>query len=321
MTNFINKWNYKRIVLVLLLLVFVVSLSGCGAEMYEAPLNKFSDETNLFGWLLLWPIGWLMNSIGNLFGGSFGWGLIFTTIIVRSIAWPIYSGANNTMFKMQLAQDDMTRVQMKYAGRTDPQSNQRKQMEMQAIYKKHGINPLGCLALPLQFPIFTAMYTVIKRITVEGGALTLTNHNFLGFDLNGSLYSGELKNQIFNGFLVAIVVGTMILQQKLSQKKPSYAKNIPNKNPQSEAMQKNMKILLIISPVMLGMIATQETGLALYWVIGNTFSLGQFILTRKLQEKNYRKMNSSDFIDPKELRENKKDSKREIIDVVSNENK
>lgn len=315
MTNIMNRLNYRRIILVLLLLVFVTSLTGCGTEMYEAPLNGFTDETNPFGWLLLWPIGWIMHGIGSLFNDSFGWGVVFTTIIVRVIAWPIYSGVNNTMFKMQLAQDDMTRVQMKYAGRTDPQSKQRMSMEMQGIYKKHGINPLGCLALPLQFPIFSAMYTVIQRITVEGGDLYLGNQNFIGFDLTSSLYSGGIGNQIFNAVLVAIVVGTMFLQQKLSQKKPSYAKNIPNKNAQAQSMQKNMKFMLILSPVMLGMMATQNSGLALYWVVGNTFSLGQSFVTRRMQEKKYKKLNNLDFIDPKELKEAKQSKSREIIDV------
>ncbi len=320
MTNIINKLNYKRILLIAILLVFLISLTGCGTEMYEAPLNGFGDETNLFGWLLLWPIGWIMNTIGSFFGDSFGWGVVFTTIIVRTLAWPIYAGLNNTMFKMQLAQDDMTRVQMKYAGRTDPQSKQRMSMEMQGIYKKHGINPLGCLALPLQFPIFTAMYTVIQRITVEGGELYLGNQTFLGFDLTASLYEGGIGNQIFNAVLVAIVVGTMLLTQKLGQKKPSYAKNIPNKNPQSESMQKNMKLMMLMSPIMLGMIATQNSGLALYWVVGNTYSLGQSFLTKYLQEKKYRKLNSMDFIDPKELKEAKQSKQREIIDIDS-ENK
>ncbi len=325
MKNFLYRIDIKKVALVFIVLIMAVSLTGCmDTGMYEVPLNGFTDETNPFGWLLLWPIGWLMNTIGSVFGDSFGWGLVFTTLIVRTLAWPIYAGSNNTMFKMQLAQEDMNKVQSKYQGRNDPQSKQRMSMEMQAIYKKHGINVLGCLAVPLQMPIFSAMYTVIKRIQVEGGALTLTNMNFLGFDLGASLFEGGVKNQIFNGVLTAIVVGLMIGQQKIMQKKPSYAKNIPNKNPQAEQMQKQMKYMMYLMPLMMASIAAQDSGMALYWVVGTAFQIMQCTVTKKLQEKKYKKLHPDQFIDPKELKEakilkEKERQQREIIDVTSSE--
>lgn len=307
--------DYRKLTLVFVIGLMLFTLTGCTSisESYEKPLNGFSDETNVFGWLLVWPIGWIMSTIGGFFNGSFGWALIFTTLIVRFISWPIYMSTTNTTYKMQLAQPDLQRVQAKYAGRTDDASKQRMQQETMAIYKKHKVNPLGCIGILFQFPIFSAMFAVIKRITVAGGDLALTNFKFLGFDLatlvtndDGeivrvatSVFSGGIGNQIFCGILTAIVAGTIFLQQSLSRKKASYQKNIPNKAP--NPMEQNMKMIMWMSPIMMGYIASQDAGMALYWVVGNIFALLQLIYVRKKQEKQYYKNNSLE-INPKDLK-------------------
>ncbi len=287
MKNFIIK--YKRVLAVLLILVLVTSLTGCGST--DTPLNGFGDESDIFNWLLVWPIGWVMSTIGGFFNDSFGIAVIFTTIIVRIISYPIYAGTTNTMFKMQLAQPDINRIQSKYAGRTDENSKRKMNAEMQATYKKHGFNPLGCAFIIFQFPIFSAMFRVIERIQIQDGTLSLGNFDFLGADLRGSLFNGDygVWTQVFTGILVAIVMGTMFLSQYLGKKKASFQKNIPNKNVNGKNNEQMMKVMMIVSPVMMGVFAAQSAGLALYWVIGNTFQVIQTVLVRKAQEKKYKK--------------------------------
>ncbi len=285
-----KKFNYRKILLVCLVLILLTSLAGCSnSDTFDRPLGSYTDEKNVFEWLLVWPIGWLMNTIGNFFNNSFGFGLILTTIIVRLIAYPIYAGSQSSMFKMQLAQPDISRIQAKYAGRTDEASKRKMSAEMQSVYKKHNIKPLGCLLILFQLPIFSAMYAVINRIQVEGGALSLENLNFLGFNLNSSLFEGGFKNQAFCFFLVVIVVGTMYLSQELAKKKPSYARNIPKKNINQGMSESTMKMFMIIPLIMMGFIAAGNAGIALYWVVGNTFQLVQSILLRRKNERKYKK--------------------------------
>lgn len=303
--------NYKKILLVFLVLIMLTSLTGCSnSASYERPLGSYSAETNIFEWLIVWPFAWVMSTTGNLFNNSFGWGLILTTIIVRFIAYPIYAGSQSSMFKMQLAQPDMNRVQAKYAGRNDEASRRKMSAEMQAVYKKHNIKPLGCLLIVFQLPIFSGMYTVINRITVEGGSLALLNLNFLGFDLNSSLYDGGFKNQAFTFFLVVLVVGTMYLSQELAKRKPSYARNIPKKPVATQGMSEStMKMMMIIPLVFMGFIAAGNAGIALYWVVGNTFQLCQSILLRR---KNERKHNEENGLN---TASSSRKSKKDIIDV------
>lgn len=288
----------ERIYLIVGFVLMVSFLAGCGGKMNTVPVNKFTDETNLFGWLLIYPIAWIMHTIGSWFGGSYAWGIIFTTIIIRTIAWPIYAKSNDMSMKMNLAQDDIQHINDKYRGRTDPEAKNRSSQEMMAVYKKHGINPLGCLFPFLQMPIFMAMYSVVQRVRVPNGLLTLSNSKFLGiFDLSSkaTAFNDDLASAIF-GIVLSIIVGvTMFLIQHLAQKKPSYVKKHPTgpKSQQADMMAKQMKFMNIFMIGMMVLVATTDNAMALYWVVGNIYSLGQNILNRKLSEIKYEKMKHS----------------------------
>jgi YidC/Oxa1 family membrane protein insertase len=60
---------------------------------------------------------------------------------------------------------ELTKIQNKYKGKKDPQSQQKMQAEMQELYQRYGTNPLGgCLPLLITLPIMFALYQVIYRI-------------------------------------------------------------------------------------------------------------------------------------------------------------
>lgn len=249
----------------------------------EKPIS--SADATFFDKILIIPVAFLMNFFGTVFGGSFALAILFTTIVVRSIAWPIYAKSNDLSIKMNVAQPDMQRVQAKYATRKDPQSQQMMQMEMMQIYKKHGINVFGCLLPFLQMPIFIAMYNVVRRITVQGGMYTdsVINTKFIGINL------ANTQDGIIGMVLAGIVGGTMFLLQKISMKKPSYAKKTISHNPNAKAAQteKTMKFVSYFMVIMMAFASFQSNALALYWIFGNIYSLGQTLVNRKLNEKKH----------------------------------
>ncbi len=252
----------------------------------ERPLSTVN--ANFFDWILVIPVAFLMNFFGGLFGNSFALGILFTTIIIRTLAWPIYAKSNDLSIKMNVAQPDMQRVQAKYATRKDPQSQQMQQMEMMQVYKKHGINVLGCLLPFLQMPIFIAMYGVVRRITVPGGLYVdnVINTQFLGINL------ANTQDGIIGMGLAAIVGGTMFLLQRISMKKPSYAKNTVSHNPNAQAAQtqKTMKYVSYFMVIMMAFASFQSNALALYWIFGNIYSLGQTLVNRRLNEKKHEQL-------------------------------
>lgn len=246
----------------------------------ERPIHP--DDATFFDWVLVIPVAFILQFFAGLLGNSFALGILITTIIVRTLAWPIYAKSNDLSIKMNVAQPDMQRVQAKYATKKDPQSQQQMQMEMMQVYKKHGINLFGCLMPFLQMPIFIAMYGVVRRISLEGGlyASNVSNTNFLGINL------ANQNDGIIGLFLAGIVGATMFLLQKISMKKPSYAKNTAshNKNAQAQQTEKTMKYVSYFMVIMMMFISFQANSLAIYWIFGNIYSLGQTVFNRKMNE-------------------------------------
>ena len=301
-------FNRERVLWIITICFFVLCLTSCSSgDSYQKPLDLYKNE-NFFGWILVWPIGWVMSTIGKIFPagigfGQFGWGLLFTTIIVRTIAWPIYAKSNDMSLKMSVMQPEMQRLQTKYANRKDPMSQQRMQQEMLALYKKHGVNPLGIFTPFLQMPIFMAMYTVVRRIVVlkeDGtpGLLTLTDDTFFGLEncLSQGVYGSTNPATLWSanfwvGIILAVLVGaTMWLLNFIAQRKPAYAKKNPNPQQQENTMAKQMKFMNWFMIAMMVMAALGNNGLALYWVFGNLYSLVQNLINRKINEKKYYKM-------------------------------
>ena len=182
------KRSINKISLIAVLVFVVLALTSCRSGKWPTTIyTTWGDEfkfsgffQGLFGWpvaLISYPIAWGMHIIGSACGNKYFWGILFTTLIVRTLAWPIYAKQNSTTVKMQLIQPEMERIQRKYGGRKDPESQRRMQAETMALYKKYKINPLGCMfTMIIQFPIFMGMYEAVRRINLtstsilDGGA-------------------------------------------------------------------------------------------------------------------------------------------------------
>ena len=320
MTNFFYRNRFK-IIFVVLIAFLLVSLTSCrfdAANWYQKPYTTYRNEwvelwnngngffNALFAWpvnLISWPIAWLCSNIGKALGNSFFWGIFFTTIIVRTLAWPIYSKQNGLSLQMTMIQPEMAKIQKKYANRKDPQSQQQMQMETMRLYKKYGVSPLGCFGpMLIQFPIFMAMYEVVQRINKTSfdvinsavgvtykSSFALTNTKLFGFfEINTSFFSAtEVKDKIFAVVIALAFGGLQLLQQKLSSRPPKYQKKHPNQNTQAN---KSMKIMMYVMTVMFVFMSLNSTSLAIYWLIGQVYQLFQSQVGRWLNERKYYKM-------------------------------
>jgi YidC/Oxa1 family membrane protein insertase len=335
------KKNINKIGIILALVILIFGLTSCRTnanEWYGKAYSTYGNEFKfvdaegsfsfwqaILGWpisVLSYPIAALMGWIGKGLGNSYFWGIVFTTLIVRTIAWPIYAKTNSTSLKMTLIQPEMAKIQAKYAGRQDPQAQQKMAMEMKNIYKKYGMNPLGCFfTMLLQFPIFMAMYECVRRIQVSStsvidgvvttysqGPFALTNTKLFGlFEINSSVISGSYGVQkatnwydIVFGITVAVLyVGVTFLSQQLAKRKPSYMKESTRRQVQTSQQEQQQKQMNMMNYVMLAMfffISLSSTALAIYWLIGAIYQLFQSFVGRKLNEKKYYKLKGKDSL-------------------------
>ena len=203
------------------------------------------------------------------------------------------------------------------------------QREMMAVWKKYKINPLGCLVAPLiQFPLFMAMYNAVQRYpnnaytypeghkyagmtktvctwfkhknnSIGGGDLKT---KFCGIDLAKGITNikelGKISNWVY--VILPILVGvTMVACQLVSQKKPAYAKKAyPNQQESAQAKQtqKMMRFMMIFMTAMMVLMSFRSGTLALYWVVGNLYTIVQTIVNRKTNEIKWEKAQSTNTI-------------------------
>ena len=346
----------KHVIMIVLVFVMLLTLTGCsGADKSMLPISNPNpadawNRDGWFVWLLVRPIAFFIDRFS--IGGSLALGIILTTLMVRTLAWPVYAKSNDMSLRMTLAQPEMTRIQAKYANRKDPLSQQKMQREMMAVWKKYKINPLGCLVIPfIQFPLFMAMYNAVQRY--PNGAYTYPEGHkyagsvktvctwfkhmntdpdkcdlhtkFCGIDLSKGITNikelGNISNWVY--IILPLLVGiTMVACQLVSQMKPSYAKKAyPNQaaNPQADQTKKMMTIMIIFMTIMMVLMSFRSGTLALYWVIGNVYTIGQTLLNRKINEIKWTKAQETNTITGVKVKvekPNKKARKEETVEEV-----
>lgn len=194
---------------------------------------------SFFGWL---PAGiqailvWLTQVTG-----SAGVGIILLTILIRLALFPLTKKQTQSMLALKEIQPKLQEIQKKY--KDNPQEYQRRVLE---LYKEKGVNPFGgCLPLLIQFPFLIALFQVLRTYTFEG-----VDPHFLIWTLT----------EPDRFYVLPILSGltTYFMSAMTSSGDPS------------------QKTLLYIMPIFIAWISISfPSGLVLYWVVSNVFSIVQ----------------------------------------------
>ena len=129
-------------------------------------LSKIQEDLSLtvdygFLWWLGKPMYWLL-SFGNSMFNNWGFAIIFLTLVIKLLTWPLSAKAYTSMGKLRELQPKMALLQEKHGDNKQAMSQ-----ELMEMYKTEGVNPLGgCLPMLLQMPFFLAFYWVLLE-TVE----------------------------------------------------------------------------------------------------------------------------------------------------------
>jgi len=259
---------------------------------------------NFFDNFLIYPVGWLLHIFTSLCGNYYIFGLIITTLLIRTIAWPIYAKSNDMTLKMKLMEPEQAKLQEKYARRKDPESQRMMQMELMQLYKKYGVGIGGCIMPLLQLPIFLAVFRAVTRLPYTNGTVgspdwvTGINSTIFGVDLFADK-SGSTAQFIGIIILCVLVGATQILQQVLMNARNKKTQeesqaNIPAYRRQAVAQSQNnntMKIFMWVMVVMMVVfVFTSKAGLGVYWLIGNIYALLQSYIGSKNSEKRLEKL-------------------------------
>ena len=211
-------------------------------------LSKIQEDLSLtvdygFLWWLGKPMYWLLN-IGNSLFNNWGLAIIFLTVVIKLLTWPLSAKAYVSMGKLRELQPKMALLQEKHGDNKQAMSQ-----ELMEMYKKEGVNPLGgCLPMLLQMPFFLAFYWVLLE-TVE------LRHSPL-------FWINDLSDMDPYFILPILNAAGMFLSQKMTP-------TPPNADPMQAQMMKVFPLVFAF------MFAWFPSGLVLYWTMNMAIQILQ----------------------------------------------
>jgi len=212
------------------------------------------------------PLAYILLVVGRQVK-NYGVSVILISLTIRLIAFPITRKTAMQSELMKKAQPELTRLQKKYEGKKDQDSIMKQNQEMMAIYKKYNINPMaGCLFAFLQLPIFIAFFEAVQRTPV------IFEDKFLGLQL-GTTPSVGITTSVFYAYLILVIlIGlTTFFSFKMNG-------TMNQEDPSMKMMPTMMSIMIVVTGIFM------PTGLGIYWVTSNLFTLVQNKLVKRSKE-------------------------------------
>jgi YidC/Oxa1 family membrane protein insertase len=213
------------------------------------------------------PIFSLLDYFGHLIG-NFGVAILFVTIIIKLILFPLASKSYESMSRMKKLQPEMVALKDRFAD-----DKQKQQQEIMELYRREKVNPLaGCLPMFVQIPVFFALYKVIfisidlrqapffgwiQDLSAPDPTSILNLFGLLPYNPDGWPFVGEFLGIGIWPLLMGI---TMFLQMRM------------NPTPADPIQEKMFTFMPIIFTFML---ARFPSGLVIYWAWNNFLSIAQ----------------------------------------------
>ncbi len=210
---------------------------------------------------VLSPLENVMRSILDFFHGTVGlpwaWSIVAVTLVVRMALVPLMVRQIHSMQSLQVHAPEMKRIQQQYKG-----DRQKLNEELMKFYKENNINPAAsCLPLVAQFPVFIALYFTLRHDAkhIHGSWLHIVPNIS---DKTTSHWAGFV--------LLAIYAGSQIASTYFM----------------GTTMDKTQRYIMMFLPlVFLTVVSRFPTGLVLYWMTTNLWTVGQGLVTRRLVPK------------------------------------
>ncbi len=205
--------------------------------------------------------------------GSWGFSIILLTLALRIMLYPLNGWSIKSSLRMQQIGPQVTALQEKY--KKDPK---KAQMEVLALYREKGVNPLmGCLPILIQIPFLIGMFDLLKSVFELRGASFIPGwiDNLTAPDI---LISWNYPIFFFGTtlhllpFLLALI---MYIQQKMSSQAPKDPKFLTDAQKQQKMMGNVMVVVFTF------MFYNFPSGLNIYWLSSMALGIGQQWLTNK----------------------------------------
>jgi YidC/Oxa1 family membrane protein insertase len=214
--------------------------------LLQAAIPVISQLEDLFNE----AITWMHDDIGV----GWGLGICMITWLSRLIVLPFTLRSMHGMREMQALQPHMKEVQEKYKD-----DRERMQREMMKLYQEHGVNPLGaCLPLVFQFPVFIALYQLLRSSTFKNEVIASGDPGWLFVD-----HLGEHPEGAETIILIILAAAGM------------FATIYFTPTPQTGGQRQRYLFAGVFSLTFIFFIPNAPAGIAVYFIASGVWQLGQ----------------------------------------------
>lgn len=228
------------------------------------PLNNYEG---LWTSIFVKPLAWLIIKVGIIVK-NYGLSLIITCLLIRLVLYPLTRKTAIQSEMIKKAQPELTKIEKKYENKTTAEDQNRKAQEMMLVYQKYKINPVsGCLLAFVQLPLLLAFYEAINRTPA------IFEDKFLLFELGKTPWSA-----IMDGEYIYILLVVLIFLATLF----SFRKTLKDQSTQGMNMKTTLYFMLAIITYSS---FTLATGVGIYWIASNLFTIIQNLLVERKKVK------------------------------------
>lgn len=274
----------KHLILLLVLVVAMLLLSGCGVPSEGVDVTTHAPE-GPWQTFAVWPLAKGLIWLNGVLAGanvtySWGFAIILFTVAIKVITFPLTVTQIKGMQAQKDLQPKIQELQKKYG--KDKEKISQEQMK---LYQEAGVNPLsGCLPMIVQMPVLFGLYSALISL---GGALE--NARFFWIpDLGFPKYTDGMGwiTELFQGgeymrlvsyliLPILLMVSQYVMQKMTTASTPSTGEG------GAAGMMGQMSTIMTL---MFGFFTLQvPAGLTLYWVTSNLLQMGQTIAVNNMQ--------------------------------------
>ena len=235
--------------------------------------------------LMLWHKLFVLIGIPETSGWSWALAIVGLTAVVRLLLMPLFVKQIHSSRKMQLIQPEMQKIQKKYKGKRDPESQKAQQAEMMDLYKRTGTNPFSsCLPILLQSPFFFALFQLLNNLK----AISVGNHAAIGpidqhyaqLAEKSALFGAQLSDRFIGATNTSTKVLTAILIIFMSATTFITQHQLMRRNMPASALDnpfaRQQKVLLYLMPIFFAISGVNfPLGVLMYWLTTNVWTMGQ----------------------------------------------
>lgn len=261
---YVNERTKKYIKIMLLILVVLV-LAGCGRNLdsdgkliASRAINEstaWSFDNGIFDFILVIPIAKAIIYLSKI-TGNVAWGVVLVTILINIIILPLMIKSTVSSQKMQMIQPELEKIQNKYRGRNDQNSQMRQSAEMQELYKKNGISMAASFTSLLTLPIMLAMWQSVQRVEI------LYSSNFLGLALGATPMTKILAGSW--GYIILVVVVGLTQYLAIEINNIMLKRNPKYKQSKTQDSMKTMN--LVMTAMIIWFSLEMPSAMSLYWI-------------------------------------------------------